>query len=72
MSKSKTKINPEDILERNEIMLSFPGQIQRTSLLATDIGDHKSQLEEVYKAWIREAHIIDDCLRRFKNMFGRN
>ena len=50
----------------------FYAPLQVTELNEMDMADHKCRLEEVYKGMLREACVIDDCCRRFENMFGWN
>lgn len=66
------KLNTKDILERKGIANSFCIPLGHTPLVATDIADHKRQLEKVYEGMLREASVIDDCCRRFEIMFRRN
>ena len=72
MSKKKIELNSTDISERRQIISSFCEQMQHTALLATDISDHKCQLEKVYKQMLHEAGVIDECRRRFERMFRRD
>ncbi len=61
------------IIERNQIIRSFPVPITPTALIATEITDHRHWLEEVYrKTLIHEACVFDDCLRRFEKAFRLN
>lgn len=66
------KLNRKDFLERNHIANGDYIPLQHTPLVATDIADHKRQLERVYEGMLREASVIDDCCRRFEIMFRRN
>lgn len=50
-------------------MSGFCIPLQRTPLFATDLTDHKCQIEMVYKGMLHEACVIDDCCRRFKEAF---
>ena len=63
------KLNIKDISERNRIVNSFCIPLRHTPLFASDIADHKYQIEKVYKGLLREACVIDDCCRRFEKMF---
>ena len=64
------KLDLENIIpERNQIIRSFPTPIEKTSLLATDISDHRLWLEKVYRELLHDAGVIDDCCRRFESMF---
>jgi len=64
------KLSSEIIRERNQIISSFSTPIQYTSLIATDITDHRYWMEKVYRNMLREACVIDDCCRRFERMFN--
>lgn len=66
------KLNTEVILERKAIVGSSCIPLRHTPLIATDIADHKSQIEKVYKELLHEACVMDDCCWRFKKMFGCN
>ncbi len=66
------KLSEEIILERNRITGSFTTHPQYTGLLATDITDHAAQLKIVYKERIYNACELDNCLRRFENVFRWN
>ena len=66
------KLNTKDILERKCIANNTYTPLRHTPLLATDIADHKYQIEKVYKGILREASVIDDCSQRFKIMFRWN
>ena len=64
------KLNIEDVLnERNKIVHSFCVPLQQSRLIPTDITDHRSQVEKVYKGMLHEACVIDDCCRRFEKTF---
>ena len=63
------KLSEDNFLERNHIVNSFCVQLRHSQLLATDIADHKSQVEKVYKGMLHEARVIDDCCRRFERTF---
>jgi len=69
MSKKRIKPNTTDISERRQIINSFCDEIKFSELLATDITDHKYQIEKVYKQMLHEKKVIDDCCRRFEKMF---
>ena len=66
------KVSAEMISERNKIISSFTTPMEYTGLLATDITDHESQIEKIYKNMIHEKTVIDDCRRRFEQMFRWN
>ena len=67
------KFNIEDVLaERNGIVNSFCMPIGHSLLIATDITDHKHQVEKAYEGMLHEACVIDDCCRRFKRTFKRD
>jgi len=70
------KLNEDIISERNRIASSnqhftFCFPLRHTPLLASDMVDHKNQLEKVYKYMLREACVIDDCCRRLEKIEGR-
>lgn len=58
------------IMERNQIIRSFHTPIEMTSLLATDISDHKLWLEKVYRNILREADVVDNRCRIFERAFN--
>lgn len=60
------------ITERKKIAASFRIPPRHLPLVASDMADHKCQIEKVYKGMLREVCVIDDCCRRFENMFGWN
>ena len=66
------KLNKDDLLERNRIVNSFCVPLRHIPLVTSDMADHKRQMEKVYKGMLREARVIDDCCRRFENMFKQN
>ncbi len=60
------------VRERRRIISSFRTPIEHTALIATDITDHRHQLEKVYsKVFIHEACVFGDCCRRFEREFNR-
>ena len=63
------KLNKDILIERNRIICSFPPPIQGSSLVGTDISDHRRLVEKVYDGMLREVCVIDDCCRRFKRTF---
>ena len=71
MSKKRIKANETDISERAQIINSFCDKMKLTELLATDITDHKCQIEEVYRQMLHEKKVIDKCRRRFEKTFKK-
>lgn len=57
------------VIERNQIIGSFPAPINQTLLLSIDITDHRFWVQKVYKARIHENSTIDECCRRFERSF---
>jgi len=66
------KLNKDIFLLRNRIVNSFCIPPRHTPLLASDIADHKCQIEKVYKGMLREVCVVDECCWRFERIFGWN
>lgn len=66
------KLNKKDICERKAIAGSSGIPLRHTPLVKSDIADHKSHIEKVYKEMLHEACVVDDCCRRFEIMFRCN
>lgn len=66
------EIDLKHIMERKKIAVCFYIPPRHIPLTTSDKADHKCRIKEVYKGMLREACVVDDCLRRFEIMFGRN
>lgn len=66
------KLKKEFILERKIIAGSFCIPLRHIPLVTSDIADHKSHVEKVYRGMLREADVVDKCCWRFERIFGWN
>jgi len=63
------KMNKNLAERMNIASWDFYGPLRFTDLAVTDIDDHKLSVERVYRGMLREAGVVDDCSRRFEQMF---